>query len=182
MSTNADYDRAYLRYAFDLLERYLLSDDLYWQVSLKAPKGAPPYPSLTPGNILLSLRRLKARGAADDFQAELEAAKAKWGAHWRQKEEREANARFRQWRDFLTQYGQEADEPAPYYHYEVRERVILRLLEEDLGDLPPEVAVGLRKLDEILRASFAPGEFIWEPDLQPAFPRDEFWFLYGTLK
>jgi len=182
MSTDADYDRAYLRYAFDLLDHYLTAPDLYWQVNLKPPKGMPPYPSLTPGNILIFLRRLMARGAADEFQAALEAAKSKWGARWREKEEREASARLRQWKNFLTQYGQEADEPAPYYHYEVRERVILRLLEEDLGALPPEVAVELQKLDEILRSSFVAGEFIWEPDLQAAFPRDEFWFLYGKLR
>jgi len=176
--TTPDYDRRYLEAAFEVLEAYLKSATLYWPLDVKPPKGAPPYPQLTPGNVLLALRRLEAHGATGDFPLRLRSLKGQWGAHWRQKAGREAQARLRQWRNYL----QETTDRAPYYRYEVRERVILELLAEDLGALPPEVAEDLAALDRVLRGVFREGNFVWEAPLGRAFPRERFWFLYGTLK
>ena len=174
---NAEYERAYLQAALEALEKALLSNTLYWSLNLQAPRHMPPYPSLTPGNILLALRRLQAVGAEDDFPRRLEAARAPWLTHWRRKAEQEARARLRQWENFLTEKG----DKAPYYHYKVRERVILALLAEDLGALPAPVTGRLTALDEMLRSVFRPGAFLWEAALQRVFPREGYWFLYGTI-
>jgi hypothetical protein len=176
--TTPDYDRRYLEAAFEVLEDYLKSPALYWPLDVKPPKGAPPYPQLTPGNVLLALRRLEAHDAVGDFSARLRAFRGQWGAHWRQKAAREAQARLRQWRNYLR----ETTDRAPYYHYEVSERVILELLAEDLGALPPGVATDLAALDRLLRGAFQEGDFVWEAPLARAFPPDRFWFLYGTLQ
>ncbi len=176
--SSPEYERLYLEASFEVLEDYLRSETLYWPLNIKQPKNEPPYPQLTPGNILLFLRRLQALGASSRFQQRLEAIKAQWGAHWAQKAEREIQARLRQW----EQYLQDTTERAPYYHYKVRERVIIQLLIEDLGDVPPASASRLQALDNLLKQSFVPGAFIWEAPFQAVFPRETYWFLYGTIK
>ena len=172
-----DYEKRFLQAAQGVLEDYLQSDLLYWPLMLRQRRSEPPYPQLTVGNVLLFLRRLEAVGDARPFQQAVDDLKARWGAHWRRKAEREANARLRQWRDYLAEAGNRA----PYYRYKVRERVILALLDEDLQGLPPAVASRVEELDGVLRAVFVPGAFVWEPELQRAFPRDPFWYLYGSL-
>ncbi len=171
------YEETFLKAAFEVLEDYLQSETLYWPLGLQQRRNEPPYPQLTPGNVLLFLRRLQAVGSAVAYERQLEAVKARWGAHWAQKAAREAKSRLRQWRDYLS----EAGERFPYYHYKVRERVILALLEEDQNGLPSDVAAALTQLDGVLRAIFVPGGFIWEAPLQRAFPREPFWYLYGQL-
>ncbi len=176
--TTPDYDRRYLKAAFEVLEDYLKSTALYWPLDVKPPKGAPPYPQLTPGNVLLALRRLEAHDATGDFPARLRLFKGQWGAHWRQKAEREVRARLRQWRNYL----QETTDRAPYYRYEVRERVILELLAEDLDGLPPDAARDLAVLDRLLQGAFREGAFVWEAPLGRVFPPERFWFLYGMIR
>jgi hypothetical protein len=63
-----EYDLGYLQSALSTLEDYLLSADLYWSIGDNPPKGEPPYPSLTLGNVLLAqamplipIRRFKGR-------------------------------------------------------------------------------------------------------------------------
>ncbi len=175
---NAAYETRYLEAAFDALPRYLSADALYWPLNIEPPqRNMPPYPQLTPGNVLLSLRRLQALGQDTAWQQQLDALRASWGAHWRQKATQEVHARLRQWRFYLQE-----DDRAPYYHYKVRERVILALLEEDLGELPSAAAQTLAQLDEAVRHAFVPGAFIWEAPLQRVFPRPTYWFLYGSLQ
>jgi hypothetical protein len=36
-------------------------------------------------------------------------------------------------------------------------------------------------MDRYLAAVLLPGAFIWDAALQPGFPREDFWYLYGAL-
>lgn len=56
-----DYDLRYLAAGVKALESYLLSSDLYWPPGIEARSGESPYPSLTPGNILLAKLRAETR-------------------------------------------------------------------------------------------------------------------------
>ena len=172
-----EYDQTYLESALDALPRYLTSPTLYWPLDLKAPHDAPPYPPLTVGNVLLALRRLQAHHADTSYREKLGAIKAQWGANWRAKAKQEAQARLRQWKAYL----EDSADRAPYYRAQVRTRVLLQLLDEELDGLPADVAAALRTLDERLRMAFRPGKFVWDERLQAAFPREPYWFLYGTL-
>ena len=40
---SADYELRYLQAAVSVLERYLLSSDLYWPIGVAAPPGTTPY-------------------------------------------------------------------------------------------------------------------------------------------
>ena len=59
---------------------------------------------------------------------------------------------------------------------------MVELLRRDAGDLPDQEISRLVGQDHRLRARFVPGEFVWEPELQQAFPQTEFWYLYGQVR
>ena len=60
----SDYELRYLAAFAQVLEQYLLSNELYWPPGISARGGEAPYPSLTPGS--LCLFRLKARAHSLD--------------------------------------------------------------------------------------------------------------------
>lgn len=176
----AAYDRAYLQAAAAELEAYLLSPELYHTLTVTAPPKEPPFPSLTPGNLLLAYTRLRAREAleADRLWQPIAALRNQWEAHWRSKARREMHARLERWHEYLRSLQLDPSQ-TDYYPYEVRQRVIIHLLAEDLGGLSEEEQRFLERTDRALQAIFRPGLWIWEADLQPAFSRDLFWYLYG---
>jgi hypothetical protein len=171
------------------LEGYLLSKELYWPVGVSAPGGSPPYPRLTLGNLLLSRRRLSARSLGPGQQTELdrlnrrlEETRSRWRNAWEQKAQREFQVRLNLWRDFLNEYRESPSGNADRFRYEVTRRVLLELLEPEAGSVPQAEREMLSGLDGLLRVVFTSGGFIWEPELQAAFPVGTFWYLYGWLK
>ena len=176
--TSIEKDRAYLEAGIPELEDYLLSDELYWPVTARGYD----LPRLTISGLLLAKKRLEARGVRiEAHRSRLDAVCSKWRAAWEKKAGRELQSRFGLWNNYLTDYRQNAEGHADAYPHEVSYRVMLQLLLMELPSPPPE-REALSRLDSVLRASFSPGDFIWEPGLQPGFPREEYWFLYGKLK
>ena len=176
--TSVEKDKAYLEAGIPELEHYLLSDELYWPVSARGYD----LPRLTIGGILLAKKRLEARGERiEALPARLDAARSKWRVAWETKAGREVHARFGLWNNYLTDYRHNPEGHADAYPHEVSYRVMLQLLLVELPSAPPE-REALFQLDNMLRQSFASGDFIWEAGLQPGFPREEYWFLYGKLK
>jgi hypothetical protein len=60
----------------------------------------------------------------------------------------------------------------------VRQRAILSLLRDDASDLPDQAIKALVDLDANLKMRTIRGDFIWEPEVQPGFLPDIFWYLY----
>lgn len=176
----AAYDRAYLEVVRPELEAYLHADELYRTLHVDPPAGEPPFPSLTIGNILLAYARLRAQdpAAAETLWQPIAALRQQWRVHWEQKARRELHARLQRWADYLRSLESDPSQ-ADFYRYEVRQRVIVQLLGEELNGFTEEEQKFLRRVDRVLRAIFEPGAWIWEPELQPAFPRETFWYLYG---
>ena len=176
--TSLENDRAYLEAGIPELGDYLLSKELYWPISARGYN----LPRLTVGGILLAQTRLGARGGRiEKLATQLDALRSKWRTAWETKAGREFQSRFGLWNNYLADYRHNPEGHADAYPHEVRYRVMLQLL---LGELstPPHEREGLFQLDGILHASLSPGDFIWEADLQPGFPREVYWFLYGKLK
>ncbi|PWH17453.1 MAG: hypothetical protein DDG60_02370 [Anaerolineae bacterium] len=161
-------DQKFLEEALPQLQEYLLSGELYWSLGGSLPR-------LTPGNLLLAIKRLEAHNpaAAWRWQGKLEAIQTKWQNAWEKKAARETTSRLRLWAQFLEE--QVKDQPASRAHYatSVRERVILQLLQPN--------APQLAELDARLRSHFRAGEFVWDALYQSVFPESTFWFLYGSL-
>ena len=176
--TSLEKDRAYLEAGIPELERYLLSDELYWPISARGYD----LPRLTIGGILLTQGQLEARDERiESLLAQLDGVRSRWRVAWETKVSREFGARMRLWSNYLTDYRQNPEGHADSYPHEVRYRVMLQLLMAEIHVQPSEQD-SLSRLDSLLRANLTTGEFIWESDLQDGFPREVYWFLYGKLR
>jgi hypothetical protein len=186
---SVEYDLKYMQAGLVDLEGYLLSNELYWPVGAAAPAGETHYPRLTLGNLLLARARLSGRRLSsgeradfDDLKKRLDTIRQEWQVAWGQKTAREFGARLRLWRDFLDEYRKQPKANLDRYAYEVNRRVTLHLLSSETGEVPDEEKELLSGLDELLRAVFQPGPFVWDADLESSFPEKTYWYLYGMPK
>lgn len=161
-------DQKLIEEALPQLQEYLLGDELYGSLGGNLPR-------LTPGNLLLALKRLEAVDppSAQTLRGKLEAIQTQWRSAWEKKIARETASRLRLWSQFLSEQTQDEGPHDAHYAASVRERVILQLLQCS--------APQLAELDSLLRARFKPGRFAWEAVYQDVFPEGEFWFLYGGM-
>jgi hypothetical protein len=188
MSTK-DYEFKYFVAGVDSLEEYLFSQELYWQLGIEPPSGTPPFPTLTLGNLLLSRKKSlsfllqgDARDQFDSSDHKFEYIHAKWRSAWEKKAEQEIRSRLKLWQAFLDDYLSDPSANTDRYPYEVRRRVIISLLANDIGVMASSEREILDGLDKTLLALFIPDGFVWEMDLVEAFPKDDFPYLYGKLR
>ena len=157
-----EYNLDYLEAGVPELENYLLSNELYYPLGTRLPQ-------LTLGGILLSFARYRLR--AESFRVKVESLRSKWMSAWENKSAREIKARSRSWMDYLAEYRDDPKSGARLYAQNVRYRAMLTLL----GQTEHES-------DVLLKSIFIEGAFVWEQDSAQNFPRETFWYLYGTLK
>jgi len=186
---SAEYDLGYIDAAVDFIEKYLLSEEVYWKMMASSPPGEPAYPSLTLGGLLLANARTLARHLTpmqDEHYLELEAkidrVRTKWLSAWEKKAKKEFRSRLNLWRDFLEDFRQEPAENADRYAYEVSRRVMLDLLTGETRDIPYAEQQMLAGMDAIISGLLVPGEFVWDEELKAGFPREKYPYLYGTLR
>jgi hypothetical protein len=134
-------------------------------------------PRLTIGGLLLAQKRLQAGNRRTHLFPKLDSVKTKWYAAWTKKSAREIESRLALWRNYLNDYQNKPAEYATDYVNEVRWRVMLELLVDEMDEMPPE----LISLDQLLRTKLKESNFIWDVHLQNEFPENKFWFLYGKL-
>lgn len=187
--THALHDLAVVEAMVTELEPYLKSDILYWQLSPAVPI-APAPPLLTLGGFLLRVRRLSGQqqildagqqGRLDAAIAEFETVTHEWSVHVEQRLRRELKARLDSWQWFVEDCDAQQQNCVTYYATEAELRTVIEYLLEfggQLCDLSPQMN-RLRGLDGRLRRWFEPGEFVWRPDLEPLYPRERYWWLYG---
>ena len=182
-----EYDLRYVQTGVGELKDYLLSKELFWPVTLAADAGQPPYPKLTPGNLLLSLARMQAQSsgasqasALAQVEGDLNVVVTKWRVKWEEKVSWEFTSRLRQWVNYLKDFGQEPAIQGAYYPNEVRLRVQMELLRQAVP-ISAENAAALDAADGRVRAKLKPGDFIWGEELAAGFPESIYWFLYGKF-
>jgi len=186
--TDLDRDVRFVSIMSGDLKDYLLSDVLYWPLSDSGP-ASYPYPLGTIGGLLLRLRRLDAaRGMLSPEQyAGLDEASARtremmsaWIVQREQKAAREIKARLQTWSAFLDDLSADTQRFHSEYATQVEGRVILSLLFPVAGKAADGQGflARLDSLDERLRMVCGAGDFVWDPIFQPAFPRDEYPWLY----
>lgn len=184
---NYSEDISYVEAGLAQLKDYLLASQLFAPLSGSPPSGGE-FPYLTLGGLLMALARLKARARTlaqesnvQKLESELDMLRTRWRVAWGRKASWEFRSRLKQWESYLNEYRQQPEKHAAYYRYEVRWRVTLALLQPETSDLEPAYLEMLGGLDLILETYLHNDAFIWDPDLQPAFPPERFWFLYGDL-
>jgi hypothetical protein len=182
-----EYDRRYVELGLELLETYLLAESAYWPVELQPSSGEPPYPLLTLEGLMLSLRRMLAiqgdlieKTQTAKLSLAMDAIHNRWRVAWEKKATRAYQTRLNLWRNYLEEFRELPDAHADRYAYEVRLRVFLTLLEKDCAQIDA-VHERLAGLDTYLRSVLIPGRFVWADGLQPGFPTDDYWYLYGVL-
>ncbi len=169
-------DIRYLKSSPSELETFLLSKDVIRQL---------PELSFSVGGILLAYKRLSAANCEAQVHSEwqeIENIRNQWKTAWANKCQLEMKMRLRQWGDFLLGMTSDKNEPSTAYHHQVRNRVILQLLEESIPDQAAEFVDSIERKDKILEKFSIENDFIWEEEIQPGFPRDKFWYLYRIMK
>jgi hypothetical protein len=188
MIKSVEYDLRYLQAGLETLERYLLSDEVFWPLNINPSEGEPDYPRLTLDGLLLACARLTGHQMTPDQKdqvdliiSSLEIYRLKWRVAWEKKAEHCYQVRERMWRDFLQDYQDNPQENADRYTYEVRLRVMLELLKSEFGRQNTTDVDLLSGLDRYLKSVLVPNSFIWDPEIQTGFPEKVYWFLYGNL-
>jgi hypothetical protein len=183
-----DTDLSFLQAATRELEDYLLSQEIYWH--LQSQRGQAPLPLLSMGGVVLAMVRLGALerslpdSEASAFQrsiSRIAALRARWASVVARKIVAEARSHLSLWRSFLEDLAESPNSVLDRYPQDIRERALLTLLasqpESTLLDATHQRAVAA--LDQELHSRFREGEFVWDSRLTSAFPRPDFWFLYG---
>jgi hypothetical protein len=187
--SSLDYELGYIQAGLDLLERYLLSDEVFWPLTASPPEGGVEYPRLTLDGLLLANARMISfpmssdqKGVVEKLSWELERFRLKWRTAWEKKAGECYRVRVRMWRDFLNEYQDNPEDNASRYRYEVRFRVMLELIKKELAQQTTAEAGLLDTLDRYLKGVFVPGEFIWEREIRGGFAPEVYWYLYGKLE
>ncbi len=165
------------------LEDYVKSDVLYWHVTEPNPLGSH-MPRLTIGGLLEA--QVRAEAAHVDAQAVAavrarhDQIRAAHAALYVNKAIHELHSRLDTWKtDLLDDLGRKEQ---ILYAQDVRMRAKIYLLEQALGvDLPAVLKTYREQLDLELYEVFVPGAFVWDERLQPFFPKDPCWWLYGHV-
>lgn len=187
LGTLIEHDLDFVEATVANLKDYLLGRPIYWRLSHPRP-GAGILPRGTLGGLLLRLHRLRALEdhLTDEQLVRLDAAEqqAREGLHhWRaqaeEKAHREIHARVDSWGDYLQELEAEPERFSPEYQTQVQSRVALEHLLDFVGRSPEwehdDVA---HAVDRLHQATTTPSDFIWNPVLAPAYPRDRYPWLY----
>jgi hypothetical protein len=169
-------DINYLKSSPSELETYLLSKDIIRQL---------PDLTFSSGGVLLAYKRLAAANLDKQVQSEwqeIESICHHWKTAWANKCLLEMKMRLRLWGDFLLSMAPDKNEPSTAYRHQVRNRVILQLLGESIPVQAAEFVESLERKDKILIKFSIENDFIWEKEVQPGFPKEEFWFLYRVMQ
>jgi hypothetical protein len=185
---SVEYDLEYIQAGLEVLEKYLLSDEVFWPLAANPPEGEAEFLRLTLDGLLLARARLPAyqlnthqQEQLDKISQELELYRSKWRSAWEKKAGECYRIRVRLWQEFIEEYQDNPVDNASRYPYAVRYRVLLDLLEEELRQQNTAQAVLLTSLDVYLKSVIVPGEFVWEAEIQAGFPPKKYWYLYGKL-
>ncbi len=132
----------------DELEDYLLSDKLFWQISVETPLGTRQ-PKMTLGSLYERIQELRAhadelgpndRQRLAKIERAWEEAQRHFPSQWREKLRREFKSYMHNWTYFLEQRASNPERWAQDYKFEVRNRERARLILQLLG---PEAAADL---------------------------------------
>lgn len=187
-SKSFKYDLNYVQAGLEILDSYLLSDDVFWPLGIAPPEGEPDYPRFTLDGLLLARARLAAHPKTPDqarqaveIDSAVDLQRAKHRVAWEKKALQCYRVRLRMWGDFIQEYQKNPGDNADRYGYEVRLRVMLSLLEPEISARESAEVKLLDSLDKYVKSVMVPGGFIWDVDIQAGFPREQYWFLYGKL-
>jgi hypothetical protein len=147
-------------------------------------------PSLTGGSLLLRLRRLhQLRESLKDYQVKnldkaldyYETVRDEWTFHYQSKLQQEAHSRLDAMRPFFYECGDSIHNCAGIYKPELLRRTIIQEILFELDALKVEdneLEIKVTGTDNRLRRYVEPTDFQWAKELEPAYDKETFWWLY----
>jgi uncharacterized protein YukE len=186
MEKALESDWKYYQAAVDDLEDFILAPQDSWPLSGAARRAGPRDTGrLTIGNLLLARARLAALAEDSSHHEALKTAndqiqqvRERWRANWARKAEKEFQNRLNLWNTYVNELLDDNARHISGYPDAVRWRVILELLLDEADRIDPGARAALNGLDRRLRVAGKDGPFVWEPEVEPAFPKEQFWYLY----
>lgn len=171
------------------MPEYLSSDELFW----RKIDSDPVQPTI--GGYLMRQDRLQALSDTllnDGQHRQLAAAVARFEqavnehpGRLEAKGQQELESRLRQWETALKELLDDEAPTLAYYRADVETRMIIAALLATLQQrsvrIDAAITDKLTGLDQTLRQRWQPGEFVWSAEWQPAYPRSDYWWLYGRL-
>lgn len=170
---------------------YVHQEPLYGSAGTGGFFSLSSLPSLTVGALLLRIRRLHAlRDQLSDEQTTRlqtvvhrnEEVLDEWRVHYHKKMRREAVSRLKAMDTFFEECRNDPKLCPRVYGPEVTRRTIVQELldamQEMNVDRGDELDNLLRRADASLRSVVKDTAFIWDPMLEPVYPRSAFWWLY----
>lgn len=173
------------------LERYLEGDQLYGSAGGGGIFGSGRMPALTIGALLLRLRRLETlrdqmTGAQQSRLAAAvtlhERIRRDHRVRYTDRLRYEANSRLDAMRTFFQEASENPASAFTIYRPELLRRTIVQEILPALAQLDADtesLTAKARRIDAQLRSvASQPTGFLWDAALEPAYPRETFWWLY----
>ncbi len=175
-----EYESNYLAEGLEQLKPYLLSGELFWNLGLGKPKGLPPYPQMTLGNLLFSAQVLTGEAGKDaaNLLAKLWGMRDEWAGAWAKKAGKEYEYRLKQWARAIEEFQNAGRVSPAALSTEVRTRVLLELVRDQVELDELERLASPLSLDALFKQLTRAGDFVWDEELTADFDKGRFWFLY----
>lgn len=169
------------------LTPYIYENELYGAMLGSLPR-------LTVGGLLMRLHRLSAirssltpaqQQTVAQAQAQFDQVRKEWAVAYEGKLQRELPVRVKTYSELIKDCSDDLRRCADIYPSEIEKRVIiegLRAEAEKHHVLDAQVANQIQSLDATLRRFTMPADFIWDKRLEPAYPRDQYGYLYAVVK
>jgi len=180
-----EYEAEYVKAGLEHFKPFLLSPEIFWNIHLSRPAKQAPYPQLSLGNMLLAIHILKSGVKFEDHLELIDSYKGikrEWVRAWQKKAELEFNYRIKQWLRYLADLQGEKNQSKSSFKNDIRIRVLLELLLNQLKDEGQDLAEKLNELDLQFHALMKAAEFVWPSEIKGAFASEDYWFLYLTAK
>ena len=139
----------------------------------------------------MRLRRLDAlrtqmndsqRNKLDALQQKHQQVRDEWAMHYEQKLIREAKSRIDSMQRFFEECADSLKMCANVYGPEMLRRTIVQEVKREmdaLGVQDSETDQKINQADGKLRGYLSSAGFQWDETLEPVYPQNEFWWLYG---
>lgn len=170
------------------MDGYLHSEALFGEI------GVGGMPMLTLGGYLMREHRLyllrdllppEERQTLEEAMIAFNSTLVEKVVRFEERAHRELAARIRQMEAYLRDVENKQG-GVSNYATAVEPRAMITALSDKLTLAPyrlnPRIHEQVELLDKNLRRHWRPGEFIWPDGWQPAYPQEEFWWLYGQPK
>ncbi len=185
MSYDPEQDLRALEAMAANLTPYLYESEIFGALSNSLPK-------LTVGGILLRRYRLMQLSESLDHQQQqrlhdallnFEQQRSEWMVHYEEKLQQEAQARLRNLQAFNQDYQRDWRQVRDNHLTVASNRTIVyhvHVEAETYNAWEPSLHETLNRVDRGLGEMLEQGgEFVWDAALQPLYPAETFWWLYG---